>query len=307
MNFPPQVLEYFANHSISDAVVKEWQLSWNGQRLVIPIFDKNGETIFNKLRRNPASEEGPKYIFEKGGYMALYGIHKIKNESVVVVTEGETCALTLWSQGIPAITSTGGALAFRSEWAEILKEKEVYLAFDNDSAGGRGAAKTLTALPEAKVVLLPEFEGVKDVSDYIAKGYDFKKLMQGAKAFKDREAVIEDRAIRRGAGENIYFHEAWLAAWEAQQWDGGRPLPLAKGNGDRITRAKAVPIGSIVKVNREKKTLCLWHHDQHPSMHIYPNNKGFCFSCSKSADVIDFVQEVKGLTLTEALDFLAPR
>ena len=63
---------------------------------------------------------------------------------------------------------------------------------------------------------------------------------------------------------------------------------------------------STKRVGHEFLTQCLWHEDTNPSLTI-SDQKGFCFChvCRKSADAIDFVQESKGYTWREAVDFVA--
>lgn len=72
--------------------------------------------------------------------------------------------------------------------------------------------------------------------------------------------------------------------------DGFRPESYTPTNGitdEDIARAKETDIRTMVKVFRGKTT-CLWHDDKHPSMHIYKDNHGYCFSCNKYASAIDF-------------------
>ena len=48
--------------------------------------------------------------------------------------------------------------------------------------------------------------------------------------------------------------------------------------------------------DRRHLCLCPFHKDRHPSMRIYPNDKGFyCFSCGKGGDVVTFVAALFGL------------
>ncbi len=47
--------------------------------------------------------------------------------------------------------------------------------------------------------------------------------------------------------------------------------------------------------------LCPFHPDKHPSMKIYPNNRGYyCFSCGNGGDVINFVGRLFGLCNEDA-------
>ena len=55
------------------------------------------------------------------------------------------------------------------------------------------------------------------------------------------------------------------------------------------------------KVTRDGTCLCPFHNDTHPSMKIYPDDKGFyCWVCQKGGDVIKFVALLYGLKNEEA-------
>ena len=55
------------------------------------------------------------------------------------------------------------------------------------------------------------------------------------------------------------------------------------------------------KVKRDGTCLCPFHDDTHPSMKIYPDDKGFyCWVCQKGGDVIKFVALLYGLKNEEA-------
>ncbi len=72
---------------------------------------------------------------------------------------------------------------------------------------------------------------------------------------------------------------------------------------EEIARAKEYPIKELVAV-RGKMTKCLWHNDSHPSLYIYPDNHGFCFSCKKYADAIDFAMALQNISFVSAVKWL---
>lgn len=54
-------------------------------------------------------------------------------------------------------------------------------------------------------------------------------------------------------------------------------------------------------VDRQGRCLCPFHPDRHPSMKIYPHDKGYyCFSCGSGGDVVKFVGQLYGLGNEEA-------
>ncbi|XAP76932.1 DUF3987 domain-containing protein [Citromicrobium bathyomarinum] len=62
----------------------------------------------------------------------------------------------------------------------------------------------------------------------------------------------------------------------------------------------------LKRVGKEWKACCPFHEDRTPSFTIFDSDKRFhCFGCQKSGDVLDFVQEARGLhTLEDAARYL---
>lgn len=306
MQYKDGIKAWLNNRKISDIILNKFGIIYD-QDITIPISDENGIFVFNKHRRNPLLDnEGPKYWYDKGGRALLFGSQFIKDEKLVVICEGELDALVLWSHNIPAVSSTGGAMTFLEEWVELLKDKEVIICLDNDQAGCAGAVKILVMIPHARVILLPETAGVKDITDYYIKGGDLRNLMESAKHYVNYEEVIKERNERNGKWNPIIFHDIWIKWWEDEQI---RNEPVkkpkeAKKHDDEILRAKEIPIKNIIKVNREHKALCLWHFEKTPSFHVYDDNHAFCFSCGKRADVLDVVMEKEKLDFKDAVKWL---
>jgi len=73
---------------------------------------------------------------------------------------------------------------------------------------------------------------------------------------------------------------------------------------EQIEIARQVPIATFVKVTPNRKTVCLFHNDSNPSMHVYKNNTAYCFVCNKYADVIDIVMVQSGRTFVEVVKSL---
>ena len=71
-----------------------------------------------------------------------------------------------------------------------------------------------------------------------------------------------------------------------------------------IERAKSVPIATFIEIGRDKKALCIFHNDHVPSLHVYPNNRFFCFVCGQSGDSVDIVMKLRGIGFLEAVKSL---
>ena len=54
-------------------------------------------------------------------------------------------------------------------------------------------------------------------------------------------------------------------------------------------------------VDRQGRCLCPFHQDKHPSMKVYPHDRGYyCFACGEGGDVVTFVARLYGLRNEEA-------
>lgn len=299
-----------AAFSIHTADVPELRLQ---NAIVIPVRDIDGTHSFNKYRRDPM--EGPvkpKYLFERGGKVTLYGadklvaeLHPTTHRLPIIITEGELDTLVCWSASIPAVSSTAGSSSFQTEWVELLSRYEVYICFDNDEAGHKGAIKVLESLPNAKVIIVPNQLDVKDISDYRARGGDIHQLLKTAFTVTDLEdAKVQYENLSASWRMNeakffeLYIEHHKTPALPSNINGAGRPTSQSdesqgKRSSDRLERAKSVDCTTLIEFNtrgRYPVAKCRWHDDHDPSLTYYArNNSCYCHVCGKYADAIDIV------------------
>lgn len=301
------------------------------QSIVIPVRHIDGTHSFNKYRRDPM--EGPvkpKYLFERGGKVTLYGAdmlmkaylttfseeervaHQLPAKPSVIITEGELDTLVCWSAGIPAVSSTAGSSSFQEEWKELLSRYEVYVCFDNDEAGHKGAIKILDSLPDAKVIIVPNQLDVKDISDYRARGGDIHQLIKTAFTIKDTDDAKVQFENLSGAWRlnEAKFFELYIEHHKAPALPSnvnGAARPTSQSD-DRRERAKSVDCTTLMDFNtrgRYPVAKCRWHDDHDPSLTYYArNNTCYCHVCGKYADAIDIVMERDGVDFKKALKIL---
>lgn len=175
---------------LTEATIKEWKLGWDGNRYTIPVYDKNG-TLVNVRRytMNPGPK-GDKVLNITGhGSARLFRPDILKENDEIVVCEGEMDCIILNQYGIPAVTHTGGAMTFSNSWAVEFSGKKVWICYDNDDAGRKGAARTgkmLAAFADNVYGIdIPLPEKGADVTDYFVKegmtAEDFQDLMRKAR------------------------------------------------------------------------------------------------------------------------------
>lgn len=278
---PDRILAYLTGRGLTTETLERNHISWDGERIVIPIFDKNGVWLFNKYRRDPLVEEGPKYTYDKGSSTQLYGIEKMQNAPSVIICEGEFDALILEEHGYVAVSSTGGSQTFKEEWASEFKDKEVYTIFDNDDAGRKGIFKLHKILPHAKNIPIPFNMGRHaDVTDYFIK---YKKTQKDfATAVKFARAIVipeEDKPVER--------------------------MKKASPKDDRLGAAKEVPLSVFLKFNGAGFARCPFHKEKTPSLHwIKRSNKWNCFGCNEHGDTVDLVMKMYTLSMKEAIGYI---
>jgi hypothetical protein len=298
---------WFNHRKVSDSILSAFGVHWGsspilGECIVIPVKDEAGYFSFNKYRRDPRSDAKPKYLYDKGGVVTLYGWWKAKEFPSILVTEGEIDCLTSWSANVPAITSTGGAMSFQEEWGQLLADKEVTLLFDNDSSGGTGMVKALSFVPHAYICFLPDRPGIKDVSDYMSAGGDLHELLRTRIRFSSLQDVIDDKARRQATWQSTWFHDAYIEANTVPEYV-KTERKVSKKDGDMVARAKSYPITDLLKFNHSGFALCPAHNEKTPSLKYYADkNRCYCFGgCGKSFDAIDIYKIINNCTFKEAV------
>jgi hypothetical protein len=182
-DLPHNIKEYLNDRGITDELVDKYKLGWGhfygSYWITIPVKDTNGEYLYFKLRRNPTSDEKPRFLYHpEGAASTLFGLENLRNNNYyIVICEGELDCILLNSHGIPAITSTAGVGTFKEEWIEYLKDvKSIYICFDRDKAGIKGTEKLVLKLQTSlcnktiyKINFPERMTDGKDVTDYFVK------------------------------------------------------------------------------------------------------------------------------------------
>lgn len=331
-----RINQWLLKRGISQEAINTSGISFINGRIVIPIKDHLGNFIFNKYRRDPEQSEGPKYTYEPGSIATLYNAHTVvgKHNEDIFVVEGELDCLLLNSLGFNAVSSTGGAGMFKVDWIEYVKNNNVYIIYDRDDAGIRGALKVQKMMPPAQIVFLPHDTKGKDITDYFQTHSveQFRKLIGTAQRWLLPYDPTDIPSTKSGidaiihklneAGEEILERRRGLTAfgletghtdvlfemirnrkdyWDKQKKILGKPKII----GNDIEKAKAVPIERYIKFNINGFARCLWHDEVHGSMKYYPESGHiYCFACNVRKDVIDTVMKLYNLSFKDALNFI---
>lgn len=343
-NLPIRIQDWFRSRGITDRILEENEIGWSDKtnEIVIPIFNTTKDVVFNKRRRDPLVTDGPKYRYDSGAEMALYGIHQ-RLDSPIFITEGELDALLLQSLGMCAVSSTGGAQSFHHEWRNYFQGLDTYICFDNDEAGMEGMIKVQSIIPHAKVLIVPQEESVKDVTDYFKKHTvnEWIQLMEEARTYpipiapsgiprslslirggitelnQASNGTLEIQRELRGQGKDTRLTERILDKIANRLDFFQRQLKSFKQHGPRsdrassdIIRAKEEPIPRFIQFQPNGFAKCIWHTEKTASMKYndtryekYPNTLK-CFSCGARGDVIDVVMQLYNVEFQAAINLI---
>jgi 5S rRNA maturation endonuclease (ribonuclease M5) len=183
------VLDKLNALKITKEAIEELNLGYMTNCLATPIF-KNGNLI-NIARYNINKDPNyPKVRYNENtntGDIVPFDVWK-KDFRPTVVCEGEKDMIVARSNGFNAITLTGGSQSsVQAEYFDYFKDRDVYICYDNDDAGLRGAKKLYKDLQRhCKNVYVVDIskvctENKEDVTDFFVKydknHDDFKELL----------------------------------------------------------------------------------------------------------------------------------
>lgn len=150
-------------------VIEELKIGLEDLRIVFPLKSKTGHWInlrryLPPVRRLADSKE-PKCLNVRKLGQRRYWPYEAFDQDEIVVVEGEKDCAAARSQGLNAVTGTGGS-AIPVEEIYLFKDKDVVLMLDNDQVGNKSQATYLRLLKgvakSIRVITLP----VKDFVNY---------------------------------------------------------------------------------------------------------------------------------------------
>lgn len=160
-----------------EGTIAEHEIGWDSTKkcYTIPVRGVDGELLnVRRYQLRPPAGRRKMWGVEGMNQPQLYP-HSIflAQPDEIIICEGELDALITGQFGFPAVTRTGSASTWRSEWNSYFKDKVVYLCHDCDEAGQDGNRRVGRALRrlarEVRVVRLPypiTAKNGKDLTDY---------------------------------------------------------------------------------------------------------------------------------------------
>jgi hypothetical protein len=189
------------NRGLSKKIIQRYRLGWDGHRYTIPIYDEDGELV-NVRRYDPWSKDAKDKMvsWSRGtGSRRLYGLDALEEFETVILVEGEMDKLIGRQYGLPTLTHTGGATAWDPAWNGYFEGKKVFICYDCDTAGRRGARKVYDHLKkvaaEVHIITLPLPRDGDDLTNYFVdndrSAAEFYVLMKEATEQAHRAATLQ--------------------------------------------------------------------------------------------------------------------
>jgi 5S rRNA maturation endonuclease (ribonuclease M5) len=213
----PKLTALMEQRGFERSTVVDWQLGFDGDRYTIPIREADGELVNVRRYRLNAGTSDKMLNLPGHGAAHIYRPDILDENKDIVITEGETDCILLNQYGVPAVTHTAGAGTFKPQWGSQFIDKNVWICYDVDDAGRKGAAKVKgileTFAENVFVMQLPLQAKGADVTDYLHKeGHterEFRELMGDA---------MDDAGVNRIAtpvattGEKMSLNESMAQA-----------------------------------------------------------------------------------------------
>jgi DNA primase len=169
---------------------------FNGS-LVIPVIDPAGDVLEMYGRKITANlrEGTPLHLYLKGEHRGVWNEEAVAASKEIVLCESLIDALTFWSAGIRQVTASYGVNGFTTDHRAAFERhgtERVTIAYDNDEAGNKAAAKLAEELIGMGIECFRvEFPKGMDANEYALK------VTPAAKSL----SVLVNRAAWLGKGQ----------------------------------------------------------------------------------------------------------
>ena len=163
---------YLQNRKITEETARKFGLRMQKGCVVIPL--PNGGEKYRWIYRTEN-----KYTFKKGTKHCLYKTSDPIN-NVVFIVEGELDAVLLHQETQQAVwTTTGGVETFYKSWLPDFDSlTKIYICYDNDEAGKRGALRAAQTLGTSRCFDISLPTGIKDITEYFQNGHSKEEFVQ---------------------------------------------------------------------------------------------------------------------------------
>lgn len=178
-------LNYLLNErGLSEGTLARYHIGCDEYRITIPIYE--GSRLVNIRRYLPHAERAPKMVSHTKGdgtprlWPDWVTSYTWSDNRAILIAEGEWDCLVLLQNGYLAVTSTGGARAWKDEWYARIKrcKMRIIIAYDNDPVGRQAASERVEGFNNETLSL--DLQPHKDITDVWRDDLTPKKFIHEA-------------------------------------------------------------------------------------------------------------------------------
>lgn len=212
---------------LSLKTIERFQIGFHDGRYTIPVRDAQGRLVNVRRYKPTATEPKDKMMsWSRGtGSRRLFLPEVLEHHDEIILVEGEMDAIIGQQYGLPTMSHTAGATAWDSRWNLEFEDKVVFICYDCDDTGRRGARKVEGQLQryakKVHVIALPLKDKGADLTNYfVDQGFtanDFRALMEEARNRVTRSAHLghirsqEPKVVTLERSMDGRYHETPLA------------------------------------------------------------------------------------------------
>jgi len=182
---------YWSKRGINKSTIERFRLGrfydelkdiyWNTVPVII-----NGN-FYNFQLRTDEPEKMIRYYYRGQGPLPFnFDILSITDS--IIICEGPTDCLRLTQEGVPCVSHTAGAGGWKTEWfSYFMRQKKIYVLYDNDESGVNGAKKLADKLGTSRTKIYT-------FSDFNTKGYDIINYYNDGGTTKELLDLLENKS-----------------------------------------------------------------------------------------------------------------
>jgi DNA primase len=175
---------YFEKRKISRETISRYKLGAYEDFVTIPFYM---DGVFKNFQLR---KDNPKVIrnFYRNVGPLLFNSDILKITNKIAIVEAPTSALVLNQNGIPTVSMNTGSEGFMEIWAGYFAhQKEIFILFDNDSAGKLGAIRAAKILGQTKCKLY-------NFDEYETPGYDAGNFYEDGGTTDKLMEILENKS-----------------------------------------------------------------------------------------------------------------
>jgi len=293
-NIEPIGVEYLQAHPELNcpawemSIVQELSIGYENDTFQFSHFDSDGSVIAVHEHKGRVKGDG------KAKWYPAHCVDEYQSNAPLYICEGEKDAVTLLSHGFQCITNTTGCGSIPKlsngeyDFNIYTKFEEIYIIYDNDEAGQKGADKLGQALkgeyPKKSIRVVNWSESLPDkydVTDYFSESNTVDEFECWVSKVSIEIIIEEDKDVRFPLTDSgnaellVYLNKAnlrfnhtskkWLI-WNSQYW---KPDLTNKINTFAIQAARYRQNGSMsIEDSRERELVFKWGIRSESKMNI---------------------------------------